>query len=169
MKKSALILAAAVAFAFTSCKEKATDTADDANVAASADATSSTSGDEAKFPVMTFNTTEHDFGTIDQGTPVEHLFTFTNTGNAPLVVVDAKSSCGCTVPTWSRESIPPGGEGEMLVKFNGSGQNQVSKTVTITANTRNGKELIKIKAFVTPKPGATSGSPIQVNSNSSGQ
>lgn len=162
MKKSALILAALVAFAFTSCKEKAADKVDEANVSASADAGSS---DEAKFPVMTFNETEFDFGTIDQGTNVEHLFKFQNTGNAPLVVVDAKSSCGCTVPTWSRESIPPGGEGEMLVKFNGSGQNQVSKTVTITANTRNGKELIKIKAFVTPKPGANSGSPVQVNTS----
>ena len=162
MKKSALILAAFVAFAFTSCKENAADKVDEAKVSASTDAASS--GDEAKFPVMSFNEVEHDFGTIDQGTNVEHLFKFTNTGNAPLVVVDAKSSCGCTVPTWSRESIPPGGEGEMLVKFNGSGQNQVSKTVTITANTRNGKELIKIKAFVTPKAGANNGSPVQVNS-----
>lgn len=165
MKKSALILAALVAFAFTSCKEKAGDTAGDTSAAASTEAASTASGDEAKFPVMTFDAIEHDFGTIDQGTQVEHLFKFKNTGNAPLVVVDAKSSCGCTVPTWSRESIPPGGEGEMLVKFNGSGQNQVSKTVTITANTRNGKELIKIKAFVTPKPGANSGSPIQVNTS----
>ena len=165
MKKSALILAALVAFAFTSCKEKAADASGDATVASSTEAASTASGDEAKFPVMTFDKIEHDFGTIDQGTQVEHLFTFKNTGNAPLVVVDAKSSCGCTVPTWSRESIPPGGEGEMLVKFNGSGQNQVSKTVTITANTRNGKELIKIKAFVTPKPGANSGSPVQVNTS----
>lgn len=162
MKKSALILAAFVAFAFTSCKEKAAEKVDEANVSASADAGNS---DEAKFPVMEFAATEHDFGTIDQGTNVEHLFKFKNTGNAPLVVVDAKSSCGCTVPTWSRESIPPGGEGEMLVKFNGSGQNQVSKTVTITANTRNGKELIKIKAFVTPKPGTNNGSPVQTNSS----
>ena len=164
MRKSALILAAFVAFAFTSCKENAADKVDGTtDVSANAGAATSTSGDEAKFPVMQFEAVEHDFGTIDQGTNVEHLFKFTNTGNAPLVVVDAKSSCGCTVPTWSRESIPPGGEGEMLVKFNGSGQNQVSKTVTITANTRNGKETIKIKAFVTPKAGAAGGSPIQAN------
>ena len=161
MKKSILLLAAVVAFGFTSCKEGATDKA--ADTAGSDAATSvDVSADAAKFPVMEFETTEHDFGTIDQGTNVEHLFKFKNTGDAPLVVVDAKSSCGCTVPTWSRESIPPGGEGEMLVKFNGSGQNQVSKTVTVTANTQNGKELIKIKAFVTPK---ASGSPLQVNSS----
>ena len=146
MKKSILILAAVAMVAFTSCKDNAADKVSEDNVAAAAER------DEAatKFPVMTFAEKEFDFGTITQGTNVEHVFKFTNTGDAPLVVVDAKSSCGCTVPTWSRESIPPGGQGEMLVKFNGSGQNQVRKTVTITAHTQNGKELIKIKAFVTP-------------------
>ena len=106
-----------------------------------------------------------DYGVIEQGADGIRKFEFTNTGDAPLIISRVYSSCGCTVPTWSRESIPPGGEGEMLVKFNGSGQNQVSKTVTITANTRNGKETIKIKAFVTPKAGAAGGSPIQVNSS----
>lgn len=155
------MLAAIATLALTSCKDNAADKVSKANVEADVNAVA----DAAKFPVMEFAETEYDFGTIDQGTNVEHMFKFKNTGDAPLVVVDAKSSCGCTVPTWSRESIPPGGEGEMLVKFNGSGQNQVSKTVTITANTKNGKELIKIKAFVTPKPGAAGGSPIQVNSS----
>lgn len=83
---------------------------------------------------------------------VEHEFTFTNTGKAPLVVTNAKGSCGCTVPTWSKEPIAPGAEGKMLVKFNSNGKpNQQVKTVNITANTEAGKELIKIKAFVTPK------------------
>ncbi len=159
MKKSILMLAAIATLALTSCKDNAADKVSDLNVEVAGDVVAST----AKFPVMEFVELEHDFGTIDQGTNVEYLFKFKNTGDAPLVVVDAKSSCGCTVPTWSRESIPPGGEGEMLVKFNGSGQNQVSKTVTITANTKNGKELIKIKAFVTPKAGAVSGSPVQAN------
>ena len=56
--------------------------------------------------------------------------------------------------------VAPGATGEMLVKFNGSGKNQVSKTVTITANTQQGKETIKIKAFVNPKEG-TGGAPVQ--------
>lgn len=161
MKKAILMLTAVATLALTSCKDNAASKVDEANVEATTDAVA----DAAKFPVMEFAETEYDFGTIDQGTNVEHLFKFKNTGDAPLVVVDAKSSCGCTVPTWSRESIPPGGEGEMLVKFNGSGQNQVSKTVTVTANTKQGKELIKIKAFVTPKAGAVNGSPVL---NSSG-
>ena len=110
---------------------------------------------------MVFTETEYDFGTIDQGALQEHVFTFTNSGDADLVIVDAKSSCGCTVPEFTKDPVAPGATGELLVKFNGSGKNQVSKTVTITANTKTGKETIKIKAFVTPKEGATSGSPVQ--------
>ena len=114
-----------------------------------------------KFPVMTFEEVEYDFGTIDAGTNVEHTFKFTNTGEAPLVIVDAKSSCGCTVPEKPDGPIAPGEEGELLVKFNGSGKNQVSKTVTITANTKAGKETLKIKAFVNAAESAAAGAPIQ--------
>ena len=112
---------------------------------------------------MQFEKTVHDFGTIDQGTAVETIFTFTNTGEAPLVIVDAKSSCGCTVPEYPKEAVAPGETGELLVKFNGSGKNQVSKTVTITANTKAGKETLQIKAFVNPKEGAATGTPMSVN------
>ena len=157
MKKSILILAAVALVSFTSCKDNAADKVGEENVAAAAERDASS----GKAPVMTFAETEFDFGTIDQGSLQEHVFKFTNTGDADLIIVDAKSSCGCTVPTFTKDPVAPGAEGEMLVKFNGSGKNQVSKTVTITANTAAGKETIKIKAFVTPKEGATSGSPIQ--------
>lgn len=150
MKKTILLVALVVGVAFTSCKEDAAKKVDEANVEAAAtrDATA------AKFPKMEFDNKVHDFGTITQGTPVETLFKFTNTGDAPLVIVDAKSSCGCTVPEYTKDPIAPGASGELLVKFNGSGKNQVSKTVTITANTQAGKETLQIKAFVNPKDGA---------------
>lgn len=144
MKKSILIVAVMAAFAFTSCKENAADKVNEDNVAAAADRDAKAT----EFPVMSFSETEFDFGTIDQGTNVEHVFKFSNTGNAPLVIVDAKSSCGCTVPQYTKEPVAPGDSGELLVKFNGSGKNQVSKTVTITANTQKGTETLKIKAFV---------------------
>jgi len=153
MKKSILIVAVLSVFAFTSCKENAADKVNDENVAAAAE----TNAKSGEVPVMTFDVVEHDFGTINQGTPVEHVFSFTNTGNAPLVIVDAKSSCGCTVPEYTKAPVAPGEKGEMLVKFNGSGKNQVSKTVTITANTAAGTETIKIKAFVNAPEGAAGG------------
>ena len=157
MKKSIFILAAVALVAFTSCKENAADKVSEENVAAAAER----DAEATKFPVMVFEESEFDFGTIDQGALQEHVFKFTNTGDADLIIVDAKSSCGCTVPEFTKDPVAPGDTGELLVKFNGSGKNQVSKTVTITANTKAGKETIKIKAFVKPKEGASSGSPIQ--------
>lgn len=147
MKKGLLLLAAVVAMAFTSCKDNAAEKVKAENVEEAAER----DAQAVVYPEISFEETEHDFGTIDQGTNVEHTFTFTNTGDAPLVITNATSSCGCTVPTWTKEPIAPGETGEMLVKFNGSGQNQVTKTVNITANTEAGTEQLKIKAFVTPK------------------
>lgn len=147
MKKGLLLLAAVVAMAFTSCKDNAAEKVKAENVEEAAER----DAQAVVYPEISFEETEHDFGTIDQGTAVEHTFKFTNTGEAPLVITNATSSCGCTVPTWTKEPIAPGETGEMLVKFNGSGQNQVTKTVTITANTEAGTEQLKIKAFVTPK------------------
>ncbi|KAA3624743.1 MAG: DUF1573 domain-containing protein [Flavobacterium sp.] len=162
MKKSILIVAVLSAFIFTSCKENAADKVNEENVAAAADRDAK-AGD---FPVMSFSESEFDFGTIDQGTNVEHTFTFTNTGNAPLVIVDAKSSCGCTVPQFTKAPVAPGETGEMLVKFNGSGKGQVSKTVTVTANTQSGKETLKIKAFVNAPEGVTPAASNVIKTNS---
>ena len=147
MKSVILSLSMLTMFAFISCKENATSKIKSDNVAEAAER------DEAgkQLPVMVFEKVEHDFGTIEQGTPQETLFVFTNTGNAPLIITDAKSSCGCTVPKKPEGPIAPGEKGELLVKFNGSGQNQVTKTITVTANTEKGQELIRIKAFVNPK------------------
>tara|TARA_B100001996_G_scaffold260845_1_gene203126 strand:- start:383 stop:859 length:477 start_codon:yes stop_codon:yes gene_type:complete len=102
-----------------------------------------------KMPVMTFDKTVHDFGTIQDGTPVETVFSYTNTGEGPLVITDIKSTCGCTVPRdWSREPLNPGESSQFTVKFNGKGVNKTSKTVTIAANTAKGKETVKITAFI---------------------
>lgn len=147
MKKSFLIVAVLTVFAFSSCKDNAADKVSEENVATAAER----DAESGKFPVIAFDENQFDFGTIDQGTNVEHTFNFKNTGNAPLMIVDAKSSCGCTVPQYTKEAIAPGAEGHLLVKFNGSGQNQVSKTVTITTNTEKGTETLTIKAFVNPK------------------
>ena len=153
MKKVVFAIGVIALFSFTSCKENASSKIKSDNVAEAA------VRDEAAkaVPVMTFEKAEHDFGTIEQGTPQETAFKFTNTGNAPLIITDAKSSCGCTVPNPPKDPIAPGETGELLVKFNGSGQNQVTKTITVTANTEKGSELLRIKAFVNPKGAAPLG------------
>ncbi len=153
MKKIVLAAGLVSMLAFTSCKENASEKIKTDNVAQAA------VRDEAAkaVPVMTFDKAEHDFGTIEQGAAQETAFKFTNTGNAPLIITDAKSSCGCTVPNPPKEPIAPGESSELLVKFNGAGQNQVTKTITVTANTEKGSELLRIKAFVNPKGAAPLG------------
>ena len=158
MKKIILGLSALCMVAFTSCKEDATSKIKSENVSQAAER-DAVAGD---FPVLTFDKKEHDFGEIENGTPVETVFTYTNTGKAPLVISDIKSTCGCTVPQdWSREPLEPGASSKFTVKFNGKGANKVSKTVTGTANTEAGKETVKITAFI--KGGATTGTPIPAN------
>ncbi|WP_335967138.1 DUF1573 domain-containing protein [Galbibacter sp. PAP.153] len=151
MKKVFLVLTLAAAVSFTSCKDNSA-----ANKVKSENVAKAEQRDEAakKLPVMTFEETEYDFGNIPQGQSVEKVFKFKNTGDAPLIVTSAKSSCGCTIPQKPEEPVAPGETGEILVKYNGSGRNQVTKTVTITANTEKGTEQLRIKAFVEPKEAA---------------
>lgn len=114
---------------------------------------------EGPLPTFAFEGTDHDFGTINEGDVVEHTFKFTNTGEAPLIIQNATGSCGCTVPTWSKEPIPVGGEGIVTAKFNSKGKPNVqNKTVTITANTWPKQTRLKIKALVTPSAVEVGGS-----------
>ncbi len=155
MKRIVFVVAIAGVLLFSaSCKDKASSkiVADNVETASERDVAAK------NLPVMSFEKSEHDFGTIIQGTPQETIFKFTNTGDAPLIITDARSSCGCTVPQYPKNTpIAPGATGELVVKFNGSGKNQVTKTVTVTANTQKGSELLRIKAFVTPKEQAPAG------------
>lgn len=97
---------------------------------------------------------EHDFGTIEQNTRNPKVFTFTNTGDEPLIISDAKGSCGCTVPRYPREPIPPGETGEIEVVYSpGNQKNKQTKTVTIVANTEPETTVLRIKADVTPGEG----------------
>ena len=116
-------------------------------------------------PVAEFNfpVKEHDFGLIKEGSIVEHTFEFTNTGAVPLLISEARPSCGCTVPDWTKEPIPVGGKGYVRAKFDSSGKpNLQQKTITVTANTFPKQTLLKFKAMVTPKnPEPPAGGPLK--------
>ncbi len=105
-------------------------------------------------PIMSFDKTLHDFGTIQEGETVETIFTFTNSGKSDLIIVDARGSCGCTVPEYPKNTpIPPGESGKIRVSFDSSNKpNMQQKTVTISANTDSGRETIRIKALVQADP-----------------
>lgn len=101
---------------------------------------------------MTFKYLEYDFGSVKDGEVVRHDYEFTNTGTEPLIIADAKASCGCTVPQWPKEPIQPGGSGKIRVEFDSKGKpGPQSKRVTITANTDPSPIFLTIKGNVEGK------------------
>lgn len=104
---------------------------------------------DGKYPVMTFDKTEHDFGMISSGAKVDYSFNFKNTGEADLIITKAVGSCGCTVPEYPKEALKPGESAKMKVSFDSSGKHgQQQKTVTIITNTEKGTESLTIKASI---------------------
>ena len=98
---------------------------------------------------ITYDKVEHDFGKMKQGDQAECVFKITNTGKEPLIIEEAHGSCGCTVPDYPKEPIPPGQTRDIKVKFNSAGKKGAqSKTVTLTANTDPIQSVITIKADV---------------------
>jgi len=113
---------------------------------------------EGPLPVIEFSKVEHDFGTVKEGQKVSYKYTFKNNGQAPLIVQSAQPSCGCTVPTWSQEPIPVGGEGFVTAEFDTNGKQGINnKTITVTANTWPKVTTLRFKAMVTPKADGANG------------
>ena len=105
-----------------------------------------------KFPKMDFEVKEVDFGTHNEGEILDTVFKFKNTGEAPLVITNVKTSCGCTTPYWPKKPIQPGETEEIKVRFNSNHKRgKQTKTITIHANTKNLTETIQIKANIIPK------------------
>lgn len=103
----------------------------------------------AKYGKMEFASLEHDFGQINGDDKVETVFTFTNTGEADIVISNAKGSCGCTVPDYPKEPIAPGQKADIKVSFSPKGKNGMqNKTVTLTTNTEAGIETLRVKANI---------------------
>lgn len=113
---------------------------------------------ELKTTKLEFTETEHEFADIKEGELAKHEFVFKNTGTEPLYVRDAKASCGCTTPEWTKDTIAPGAEGKILVQFNSDGRpGNFTKTVTVMANTDPEATVITIKGFVIAKAKDISG------------
>ena len=101
---------------------------------------------------MEFEATEWSFGEITQGESVEYAFEFTNTGSEPLIITNAKGSCGCTVPVWPREPVAPGESGVVDVKFNSKGKKgKQNKKVTLTTNMVPSQMVLKVTGLVNLK------------------
>ena len=100
---------------------------------------------------MTFDTEVVDYGTIAQNADGVRTFNFTNTGNAPLIISNAKGSCGCTVPTWPKQPINPGEKGEIKVKYATNRVGPINKSVTVMSNAATPSKVLRIKGKVLAK------------------
>jgi len=106
---------------------------------------------DTELPVMTFDQTEYNFGSVKEGDIVDYTFKFTNTGKSPLIISKATATCGCTVPEWPKEPIAVGASGEIRVKFNSKNKpNLQTKFVNINANTKPEVTRLKITGNVIP-------------------
>lgn len=104
---------------------------------------------------MHFDAPTFEYGKIEQGEIVQNVFEFTNSGTEPLIIAQAKGSCGCTVPEWPKEPILPGETAQLLVQFNSKGKSgKQSKRVTITANTEPAQTFLTIKGEINSPEGA---------------
>ena len=144
MRKIFLSLAAGL-FIFTACNQQ-NDNAQD-NATENAENESSSNGEG--IGRMDFEDTVFDFGKIKEGEIVNHTFTFTNTGNEPIILARVSASCGCTTPTYTSTPILPGKTGEIAVEFNSTGQLGLQqKIITIASNSESNITTVQLKGEV---------------------
>jgi hypothetical protein len=98
--------------------------------------------------IFNWTATEYDFGQIKVGIPVTYEFSFTNTGEIPLVISTVQASCGCTVTSYTKDPIEPGANGFVKATYNAANLGQFTKTVTVNANTAEGVARLSIKGEV---------------------
>lgn len=139
MKKIVLLSFALLGMVFTGVSQTATKVTE-------AQAVSKDDGAKIEFETETI-----DYGTIENNADGNREFKFTNTGNAPLVITNAKGSCGCTVPTWPKEAIAPGESSVIKVHYATNRTGAFSKSVTLISNAVNEPtKVLHIKGTVKP-------------------
>ncbi len=135
-------------FLITSCRSESDSPnldSDSVELPISADGQNKTD----RLPKMVFDKELHDFGIIKAGEKVSYSFRFVNRGGGDLIIQSASGSCGCTVPDFPKEPIPPGREGYIRVMFNSEGKSGIQeKQVTVLANTLPNTITVRVKAEI---------------------
>lgn len=103
---------------------------------------------QSKVAKIEFKTDTVDYGTIEKGANGVRVFEFTNTGNAPLIISNVTSSCGCTIPKKPEAPILPGKTGEIEVKYDTNRVMPIRKTITVISNADTPTVALKIKGDV---------------------
>ena len=97
---------------------------------------------------ITFDKTIINYGTIDKGANGVRDFVFTNTGNAPLIISNVKSTCGCTIPKKPEKPILPGESDKIQVKYDTKRIGFIRKSISVTSNASNPSVVLKITGQV---------------------
>ena len=95
-----------------------------------------------------FETETIDYGKVALGSEGKRVFEFTNVGDAPLIIKDIVSTCGCTVPSKPEKPIMPGEKGEIEVSYDTKRPGGFSKAITIISNAKKSRKMVKIKGFI---------------------
>ena len=102
--------------------------------------------------VLQFETDNHNFGKVAEGTIATYEFKFKNTGNQPAIIANVQASCGCTTPDWTKMPVLPGKSGVIKAMYSSAGRPGVfNKTVTVTSNATEPSKVLTIKGAVLTK------------------
>lgn len=144
--KEIFLLAVVATFALQSCNnDKASAKINEENANPTEQQTDAPTG----FAQISVDKEEHDFGELKKGDKAETEFTITNTGDADLVIIDVRATCGCTVPQKPEQPIKPGESDKIKVTFSATSVGMQNKAVTMTTNTEEGTKVVRVKANVT--------------------
>ena len=102
-------------------------------------------------PEITFKEMVHDYGEVVKDGNGICEFEYKNTGKAPLMLTNVRSSCGCTIPSWSKEPLMPGKSANIKVKYNTKNVGTINKSITVESNASNGTVVLKITGKVVNK------------------
>ena len=113
--------------------------------------------DNPNAPEIKFEKTSFDYGTIKKATAADDPngngeFKFTNTGKEPLVIQSATASCGCTIPSFSKEPIMPGKSGVIKVHYATTRVGTINKTITVKSNAKTSTVYLTIVGNVLDTP-----------------
>lgn len=125
-----------------------------------------------KGPIMSLESLTVDYGTIEENAEPLRIVKFTNTGEEPLIITNARGSCGCTVPQWPKQPIMPGETSQIEIRYDTKRVGPFNKTVRITTNENNDGHTITVKGKVVKKeemegvPGSEKKNPLLPGSGS---
>ena len=149
MKKSILFICAILLGFMVSAQRKVVEEAKPVNINNESIQQSEEKESDA---TIDFDSKVVDYGVIDHNADGEREFVFTNNGTEPLIIKNAKGSCGCTVPTWPREPIMPGETSKIGVKYATNRVGKFTKTITLSTNASKKPVILTVKGEVNPPP-----------------